>query len=219
METTRQFQTIKHTFQIRHVIQKSRFIASAQEVKNEDESRYFLKLTIKNFPDATHHCWAYRLGNGDHEISHYSDDGEPANSAGPPILQAIMHEDVTNVMIVVARYFGGKKLGISGLIQAYRNIALELLKKVGKKKMIPLREFNLDNIDYQYLGKILQSLESHSGHILNIEYGQKVKLSVDLPEHLEHWMIQMFDNLTRGSGNIYLGEIKWCDSDDIRYGG
>lgn len=213
MESISQFQTVNHFVQMKHTIHKSRFIVSVQEVKNEEESRYFLKSIIKQFPDATHHCWAYRFGNGKNEVFQYSDDGEPTNSAGPPILQAIRRENVTNVMIVVTRYFGGNKLGISGLIQAYRNISLEGLRSAGKKKMLPLREFIIKDVDYQALGKVLQSLESQSGHILGIDYGRKVKVLVCLPGSLDHWVTQMVENITRGNANIHSGEIRWYNLD------
>jgi len=165
-------QTINSSIQIKNTIKKSRFIASVQEISNEYEARIFLKSIAEQFPDASHHCWAYQFGVGGQMISQYSDGGEPANSAGPPILQAIKREKITNVMVVISRYFGGIKLGISGLIRAYRDTALKGLQAAGKIKKFPLRKYIIENVEYQILGSILQSIESQDGVIDDIQYGE-----------------------------------------------
>jgi len=209
MDTTSHYQTVSQFIQIKNTISKSRFIASVQEVKNESETRLFLKSIVQQFPDATHHCWAYQFGVGKDEVFQYSDSGEPANSAGPPILQAIKREKVTNVMVIVSRYFGGIKLGISGLIRAYRDIALKGLQAAGKTRKFPLREFFLEDIEYQALGAILQSIESRAGRIEDILYGEKVKIIACFPDTLQEWIIQMVKNATQGKACIRTGELRW----------
>ncbi|MFH2094135.1 MAG: YigZ family protein [Bacteroidota bacterium] len=105
----------------------SRFIAHAIPVNSEDDVRHELELLRKKYYDAKHHCYAYILGP-DKMRYRYNDDGEPSNSAGVHILGQIKSFDLTNVLIVVIRYFGGTKLGIPGLINAYRTaskLALE----------------------------------------------------------------------------------------------
>lgn len=209
MDITGYYQTVNHPVQIKNTINKSRFIASVQEIRNEEETREFLKRIIQQFPDATHHCWAYRYGFGKEEAFQYSDAGEPANAAGPPILQAINQKNITNVMAVVTRYFGGIKLGISGLIRAYRNTALMGLQAAGRITKYPLREFILEDIEYQALGVILQSIESRAGRIDDINYGEKVKITTCLPDTFQEWITEMVKNVTQGKACIRLGEIRW----------
>ncbi|MFA6711611.1 MAG: YigZ family protein [Candidatus Caldatribacteriota bacterium] len=203
------FQTVAHYARYNNTIKKSRFIALVQEIGDETEARTFLKSVQQEFPDATHHCWAYRLGSGKNEITQYSDSGEPSNSAGPPILQAIKQEKVTNVIVVVVRYFGGIKLGISGLIKAYRDTARMGLQQAGKKRKYPMQEFIMEGIEYKSLGTILQSVESKSGKIEDIQYGEKVNLKALLYPAEEEWIKKLFNNVTQGKALIKKGKIKW----------
>ena len=209
MDIISHHQTINSSIQIKNTINKSRFIASVQEIKNEYEARVFLKSIVEQFPDASHHCWAYQFGVGDRMIFQYSDGGEPANSAGPPILQAIKREKITNVMVVISRYFGGIKLGISGLIRAYRDTALKALQAAGKVKKFPLRKYIIEDVEYQILGSILQSIESQAGRIDDIQYGEKIKIGVYLPEKLQEWITQVVKNITKGKARIRFGGIRW----------
>lgn len=209
MPNTNHYFTINHSAQLKNTIQRSRFVASIREIENELNGRVFLKEVIQQFPGATHHCWAYRLGKGSEEVVQYSDAGEPSNSAGPPILQAIRQAGVTNVMVVVCRYFGGIKLGISGLIQAYRTTALTVLQLAGKVRKYPLREIVLTNVDYPFLGAVLQLIEIHKGRIDAIQYGEKVKIILYLSDSLQEWIAEMLQNITQGKAQIQIGDIRW----------
>jgi len=106
----------------------SRFISLAFPVISEDEIREIIQLIKKEHHSARHHCYAWRLG---HEKIHFraNDDGEPSSTAGKPILGQIQSFDLTNILIVVVRYFGGTLLGVSGLINAYRNAALDAINQ------------------------------------------------------------------------------------------
>lgn len=104
----------------------SKFIASAFTVTSEDEVKQALAESKKKYYDARHHCYAYMIGP-DKACFRSSDDGEPSGTAGKPILNQILSKDVTNVCIIVVRYFGGIKLGVSGLINAYKTAAREAL--------------------------------------------------------------------------------------------
>ncbi len=107
------------------IIQKSRFIAEAYRVNSIEEIEEILNNIRKKYYDATHHCYAYRLNDN---IQKMSDDGEPAKTAGAPILDVILKQDLTNILIVVTRYFGGILLGAGGLVRAYSSSASEVLK-------------------------------------------------------------------------------------------
>lgn len=104
----------------------SKFIAETFIVMNEDEAKAAIAGVKKQYFDARHHCYAYMIGP-DKKVFRSSDDGEPSGTAGKPILNQILSKDVTNVCVVVTRYFGGIKLGTSGLINAYKTAAHEAL--------------------------------------------------------------------------------------------
>jgi len=106
----------------------SKFIALSFPVSNEEEVKEKLAEVRKRYHDARHHCYAYRLGF-DKLVYRINDDGEPSGTAGKPIFGQFLSNDLTNILVVVVRYFGGTKLGISGLIKAYKTATIEALKE------------------------------------------------------------------------------------------
>lgn len=122
----------------------SRFFSFAYFANNLNEIKIQLNEIKQKFPDATHHCYAYVLGNNK-EIQFSTDDGEPGNSAGKPILRRILAHDFSNCLVIVVRYFGGTQLGIPGLIKAYGDSAEEALKNCGKREI---------NISFEYKIKV-----------------------------------------------------------------
>ena len=105
----------------------SKFLAFGYNVNSEEQVRERLEELRKKFYDARHHCYAYMLGHGSNQKWRANDDGEPNHSAGTPILNQIKSFELTNVLVVVIRYFGGTKLGVSGLINAYKTATQEAL--------------------------------------------------------------------------------------------
>lgn len=115
----------------------SKFLAFAYPVNNQDEIKQILTDLRKKYYDATHHCYAYILGF-DKEEFRMNDDGEPSSTAGKPIYGQLLSNNLTNVLVVIVRYFGGTKLGVSGLIKAYKAataVCLEAAQIVEKKVM------------------------------------------------------------------------------------
>lgn len=106
----------------------SKFIACLQKVESIDEFKVFLNDTKKKYPAAVHYCFAYRIGY-DKSIYRANDDGEPSGSAGKPIYNQLLAYDLTNVAIIVVRYFGGTLLGVPGLINAYKQSSIEAIKE------------------------------------------------------------------------------------------
>ena len=106
------------------VEKKSRFIADVMPVSSEDEAQAFIADIKKKYWDARHHCFAYVIGDR-HELARFSDDGEPGGTAGKPMLDVLMGEDIHNVAVVVTRYFGGTLLGTGGLVRAYSGATKE----------------------------------------------------------------------------------------------
>ena len=124
------YQTIEKESRAELVIERSRFIAHSFPVKRVEEARNQIGALRLLYPDATHCCYAWRLGS-DPVLEFATDAGEPRGTAGRPILGAIRHRDLTNLLIAVNRYYGGKKLGVRGLINAYGQAAQLVLESSG----------------------------------------------------------------------------------------
>ena len=143
--------TIKTEIQNEIVIQKSKFITCFFKLQNKNDIDFFIEKTKKLYPTATHYCYAYRFQN----LEKCSDDGEPSNTAGMPILHVLQANDLNNVLCVVIRYFGGIKLGAGGLVRAYTKSVTECLKKgiivllqEGYHIMLTTNHSNLKQLDY-----------------------------------------------------------------------
>ena len=125
-----EFRTIKEDGQVQEEIKKSRFICHAKHVYNEEEARNFITAIKKEHYKATHNCSAFIIGEHS-EIKRTSDDGEPSGTAGVPMLGVLENHNLTNVCVVVTRYFGGIKLGAGGLIRAYAGSVALAVKEIG----------------------------------------------------------------------------------------
>ena len=125
-----EFKTIKEDGQVQEEIKKSRFICHAKRVYSEEEARDFITAIKKEHYKATHNCSAFIIGEHS-EIKRTSDDGEPSGTAGVPMLGVLENHNLTNVCVVVTRYFGGIKLGAGGLIRAYAGSVALAVKEIG----------------------------------------------------------------------------------------
>lgn len=137
------------------VIQKSKFIAEAYRVDSVEEIEAILTSIRKKYYDATHHCFAYRLKDN---IQKMSDDGEPAKTAGAPILDVILKQDITNILIVVTRYFGGILLGAGGLVRAYSGAASAVLEQTNFYKLEEQNKFQI-TCSYSSYQTILKTMK------------------------------------------------------------
>ncbi|RZN81437.1 MAG: YigZ family protein [Winogradskyella sp.] len=148
----------------------SKFFGYAFPVKTEDDIKYNIQKLKKNHYAARHWCYAYQLGT---EQLKYraNDDGEPNNSAGMPIYGQIQSYDVTNILIVVVRYFGGVKLGVSGLINAYRTAAQMALEKSSILEKTINKNYSIQ-FEYKNMSKALRLLKDNDAEIIN----QKLEL-------------------------------------------
>ena len=125
-----EFRTIKEDGQVQEEIKKSRFICHAKRVYSEEEARDFITAIKKEHYKATHNCSAFIIGERS-EIKRTSDDGEPSGTAGVPMLGVLENHNLTNICVVVTRYFGGIKLGAGGLIRAYAGSVALAVKEIG----------------------------------------------------------------------------------------
>ncbi|OFX85375.1 MAG: YigZ family protein [Bacteroidetes bacterium GWF2_33_16] len=138
----------------------SKFIAKAFPVGSEIEIKAIQEQLRNEYHDARHHCYAYMLG-ADKKVFRANDDGEPSSTAGKPILGQIKSFDLTNVLIVVVRYFGGTKLGVSGLIHAYKTAAEEALKSAEIIKRT-LHDYYILKFDYAAMNTIMRILKEEN---------------------------------------------------------
>ena len=156
-------------------IERSLFIAQIREVENEQEAKAFIQQISQQHKQATHNCSAYRVGWGPQEITYADDDGEPSGTAGRPILGAILSSGITNVAIVVTRYFGGKKLGVRGLIEAYGQTAGEVIQLAGKQEKLLQDKLEI-TCSYAALNQVLYWLEKYQAQVQERIYIEEVCL-------------------------------------------
>lgn len=154
----------------------SRFLAYSFLVKSEIQVKEKLQLLKSKFPDATHHCYAFVLGQGS-EAQRFNDDGEPSGSAGRPILRAILSLQLTNVLVVVVRYFGGTLLGIPGLIEAYGGAAKLVLIESKVVERLQEEQFKI-SCSFEHEQEIHHLLRGFDARIASREYSDKIIYTV-----------------------------------------
>jgi len=167
---------------LRHEIDKisgSRFIADVIPVANVEEASAALERIRAEYHDARHHCWAYRIGI-EGETWRSSDDGEPSGSAGVPILKQLAGHDVTDLVAVVTRYFGGTKLGVGGLVRAYGGAADEALERAVIREVIITERVLVDH-DYELSSPVQAVLAKAKLTPVEADYGESVRLVLEIP--------------------------------------
>ncbi|MEO9967561.1 MAG: YigZ family protein [Reichenbachiella sp.] len=147
----------------------SKFISLAYHVDSLDQVKSRLEALRKEYHDARHHCYAYVIRGGLQEQIRANDDGEPNHSAGDPILGQIRSFELTNVLIVVVRYFGGTKLGVSGLIQAYKTAAEEALSQANVEVVEIKEDFKVE-YGYDKTSEVMRIVNDFGVEIKNQEY-------------------------------------------------
>jgi uncharacterized YigZ family protein len=143
----------------------SKFIAFAYPIFNEDDFKEHLAQLKKDYHDARHHCYAFRLGLTENEYR-FSDDGEPNNSAGKPIYGQLLSSNITNVAIIVIRYFGGTKLGVGGLITAYKEAAKEAINNAKIVKRTVNHYYKI-SFDYPVMSDVMNFVKQHNLNVTN----------------------------------------------------
>lgn len=175
-----QYKTVYNGGEAEIIEKKSRFIATVRPVKTEEEAIAFIDSMKKKYWNATHNCSAYVIGEH-FQIQRCSDDGEPSGTAGKPMLDVLLGEEIHDVVVVVTRYFGGTLLGTGGLVRAYSSstkeglLASKVITKMHGQKLVI-------QTDYTGLGKIQYILGQRGLTILDSIYTDKVELQVLLPE-------------------------------------
>lgn len=214
------YKTVRKQAEAVQVIEKSRFIAHVCPVESREEADVFLAEIREKYKDATHNVPAMVIGDKS-QIQWASDDGEPQGTSGAPMVQMMVKEDLTNLIVVVTRYFGGIKLGTGGLVRAYTSSAKLGLEAAGICSVRELAELTV-KIDYPHLVKI-QNMASEqldldeadqvgeenfsNFRIANIQYTDRIGMKIQtLPGSLKN-VEMLFQNITSGKSEILSQEI------------
>ncbi|MBL7903530.1 MAG: YigZ family protein [Bacteroidales bacterium] len=162
------YRTIRNRATGQYKEKGSKFIAIASPVRDENEVKKELEAIRKEYYDARHHCYAYVIGFN-REAYRINDDGEPSGTAGRPIHGQILSYDLTNVLIVVVRYFGGIKLGVSGLINAYKTAAGDALSQAEIAEMTVNEVYEV-SFDYTVMNEIMKIVKEENLELLNTKF-------------------------------------------------
>lgn len=207
------YKTVRSEAEATNIIEKSRFIAHVRPVSSKEEADAFVAEIKGKYKDATHNVPAMVIGDK-FQIQWASDDGEPQGTSGAPMVQMLVKEGITNVAIVVTRYFGGIKLGTGGLVRAYTGSAKLGLEAAGICSVREVCSLEI-KADYTYLSKLQNMASDVLGDeedsikfvIKDIQYTDKVVLSMmTFPEKAEELMA-LLANMTSGSAEILSQEI------------
>lgn len=209
------YKTVRKQAKAVQVIDKSRFIAHVFPVESREEADAFLAEIREKYKDATHNVPAMVIGDKS-QIQWASDDGEPQGTSGAPMVQMMVKEGLTNLIVVVTRYFGGIKLGTGGLVRAYTSSAKLGLEAAGVCSVREMAELTV-KIDYPYLAKI-QNMASEqldleeadregeenlsNFRIANIQYTDKIEMKIQtFPGSLTNVEL-LFQNITSGKAEV-----------------
>lgn len=171
----------------------SKFVAHAWPLRSEEEVKEKLTALRKEHPSASHHCYAWRLG-ADKRRYRSNDDGEPAGSAGKPILAAIQSRNLSDVLVVVVRWFGGTLLGTGGLIAAYRGVALAALEMAGTEQQF-VTETYVVSFEAESTSAVMRVLRELDGEILSSGYTHRNLVTFRVKKQYEAQLIKKFDDL------------------------
>ncbi|MFS8666053.1 MAG: YigZ family protein, partial [Limnochordales bacterium] len=172
------YRTLREFRSAEIVIKRSRFIGWGSPVETEEAALELLNQIRAEHPQATHHCYAYRVGLGT-ETVRFSDDGEPAGTAGLPMLAVLRKQNLDQVLATVVRYFGGIKLGAGGLVRAYTETTAQALTGADKVPIISWQQLGC-MLPYPLEGAVRRALETEPVRHVQLQYGESVRLHLEV---------------------------------------
>lgn len=191
-----EYLTIRERIRTEIKVRSSRFIGTAVPVESKEMAEKTIKEIAKEFYDATHHCYAYRLGL-DGNLFRYSDAGEPAGTAGKPLLAAIDSKHLTNLVVVIARYFGGTKLGIGGLTHAYFDAATAVLEKAIIISRIVYDRLTL-TFRFELTNPVMRTVAAYEAKVLDTSYTDETTMCVAIRRSKTEAFKKHLTEMTRG---------------------
>lgn len=203
---TIEFISVANEFRHEYIVEKSRFITTICPCSTETDAQDFINRINKEFWDARHNCTAYALGPNQ-EQQRSSDNGEPSGTAGKPMLEVLKKTGITNVAVVVTRYFGGIKLGAGGLIRAYSHSVSETLQ-LAPKELHTTRMQLQTTIDYALYGSLERYLQNTQLHY-EATFGEQIELTILVPPNDIERIQKELQDMSHGAANcIVLNAIE-----------
>ncbi len=169
----------------------SKFLGFAFPVQDEDMVKEHLQTLKKKYHDARHHCYAYRIGKAEPFQFRLCDDGEPSGTAGRPIYGQILSKHITNVLVIVVRYFGGTLLGTSGLIQAYKTAAEDAIKNAVIEQKLILETLQL-HFEYEKMNSVMKIIKEESIRVIHQDFQLECRMDVMVRRNLKPEILKKF---------------------------
>lgn len=175
--------SVEHPFSFEEVIKGSRFIARLAFTPTVEDAKAFINHFNQTEPDATHHCWAYIVGNpASTTLIACSDDGEPNGTAGMPMLNVLQHSDVGDITAVVTRYYGGTKLGTGGLARAYGGSVKQAIDQITLGSRIYTQKIDL-TCAYELQKQVEYLLKEAQAEIVQTDFSEQVLIRAEVPQN------------------------------------
>ena len=203
--------TIKNNIIVEIIEKKSKFIGQAFYVESKQEAEKIIKNTKKKYADAKHNCYAYSILEDNSIITKSTDDGEPTSTAGIPILNAIQENELTNILVIVTRYFGGILLGTGGLVRAYTKATTEAIKDAN----ITQKEigFKIKFVtDYNKLEQLKYYLKQNLCSITDIIYLEKIEVIAEVTENTKKEVEENSFKKEEMFNSVEILETKYIDT-------
>lgn len=202
--------TIKENVSAEIVEKKSKFIANVFYIESTEEAENIIREMKKKYYDARHNCFAYSVYAEDGIQNRYSDDGEPSGTAGSPMLNIITSRNLSNILVVVTRYFGGILLGTGGLVRAYTGAFQEALNNVVEvNKDLGLEACLI--IEYSELEKVKYYFNQNDINIVDIVYDEKIKVIFEVTKEKYDTIIENKENLNFKYSDINIIKNKYIE--------
>jgi uncharacterized YigZ family protein len=186
------YYTIEKKVEYEEKIRRSTFLVTLEKAQDINSAKEFISSISDLNKTATHNCWAYIVGDKG-ETVHSSDAGEPSGTAGKPILNTLQKYDLSNVAAVVTRYYGGVKLGVRGLIDAYGSTVEKAIQKAALNKIVNYKKYKLQT-SYDFLDILNYNLKKLNSEVISIDYTDVVSIIVQVEEigfeHLEKYLME-----------------------------
>ncbi|MDM1048385.1 YigZ family protein [Sphingobacterium hotanense] len=171
----------------------SKFIAYAYPFRDENKLKEIIAQLKAEHPKARHHCWAYRL-TPDRSIFRVNDDGEPSGTAGRPILNVLLSQDITNVLVVVVRYFGGTLLGVPGLINAYKTATQEAIDEAEVVERT-VNDVYAVHFDYLQMNDVMKIVKEYDLKVLSQNFDTSCTIHVEMRKLQVNEVVGKLDNI------------------------
>jgi len=202
MSTSSRYPVPAATHRIEQAITRSRFVTTIGRAPTVDEAQAFIRTVAEEFRDATHNCWAYVVGPpGDTRCIGMSDAGEPHGTAGRPMLNALLHAPVGDVVAVVTRYYGGTKLGTGGLVRAYGGGVQAALASLPVTERVEYVSLSV-TVDYARLSAVQQICSDHEAEILGQDFAEQVRVTLRVPQGSAGRFRAAILDATRGQAHV-----------------